>query len=67
MWSQYAKPTFVVILIFIAVYCVAFLVESYREQQCSEKCLSAGAKGYEYKGISGYRSNLKPGICTCLT
>lgn len=67
MWGQYAKPTFVVILIFFAVFCFAYLAEDHKERQCSEKCRNIGAKGYEYKGISGYRSNLKPGACTCLT
>jgi hypothetical protein len=66
MWNQYAKPTFVLILIFFAVFCVAYLFENHSEHQCSEKCRSAGAKGYEYKGTSGYRSNLKPRTCTCL-
>lgn len=70
MWNEYAKPTFVFILIFFALYCVAFLYESHKEQQCSEKCLKAGTKGYEYKGCSmhgpGFR-HLKPGVCKCLT
>ena len=64
--SEYAIPVLVATLIFCAIYSGALFFERHSERECFEKCRLAGAKGYEYKGTSGYYRMLIPGSCKCL-
>jgi hypothetical protein len=61
------KPFLVVCLIFAVIYVAAYAVEMRNDKRCSEKCMNAGAKSYQYKGISGYYRHLEPGACTCIS
>lgn len=65
---NYVTVTIICILIFATIFVISEIICDYRENQCSEKCIRAGAKSYEYKDFSGYGIkivHLKEDSCSC--
>ena len=62
---SYLIPALIVLAVGAVVLCGYWWYLSGLEDDCRERCLAAGGKGYKYVEGTGFGKSFRPGTCSC--